>query len=190
MDGRVGRRLEEVMSIWTHINGVIRIDNICGDDAKAIRKVKKILGPIDSSSKPKKETPKNITLPRGSEGSLDYTITPLYNERPKWNYKKKKYWGKEREFSGMLIAFHGDLRDFGKESGYSNSSQDTKYLVNWFRTTVDKLEEDFLIRQGMLLYEAEDEENGWLLQVISGTNYRLSEVVRIMTPVDGALRGV
>ena len=168
------------MSYWTHVNSSIRIDNIYGNEKKMIRKIKKILGPIDSSWLPRKNKPKNLALPNGSEGSLNYTITPLYSKTTIYNNK---------QFRGVIINIFGDLRDFGSKKEYWSESNDTTYLVNWFRGITDALNQKFIILQGILEYEAEDEDHGWILQIVDGTSWRLSEAIRYKTPKSRASKG-
>lgn len=113
------------MSIWTHVNGCLRLDGIptlmdCSEKA-----VRKILGNTCKFDD-KEEVWDNCTVPKGSEGSIQYSLAG--NGLVVWT-----------------IPIWGDLRDFRHE--------DVHEIVKWFgRITKTK---DMMIRSFILEVQTE-----------------------------------
>ena len=106
------------MSIWTHINGNIRVNGLDGLTKDV--NIKEILGEIVNYESNKVET----TLPCGSEGSLEYLI---------WNNPDKG------SIIRNNISIFGDLRD------YDNSDEIEKWFKEvcsklWIRNAVLEVE--------------------------------------------------
>jgi hypothetical protein len=117
------------MSQWIHVAGMIRLDNL----GAALVKVPDVL-PVTWKNDQVKQAAENAlgcacdynstseewdhcTVPCGSEGSLQYQITP-YNRRDHgvcWGY----------------VAIWGDLRDFGRE--------DVPKIATWFNKALSEL---------------------------------------------------
>lgn len=163
------------MSTWTHVHGIIQIDTQLMDEDK-IRYLRKRLGPQKNDGYKKNKEGEYIRvtkMPMGSEGPVEYTI------------KKCK------EKHCLVVNLIGYLRDFGKKDGYWSDCDNTRYIEHWFRDLLDDLEENcFWIDYAMLHYEADDEENGWMLQSIDSKAYSRREVVRIPVPKRGTLRRI
>lgn len=78
------------MSTWTHVVGIIRVDNLLmGDDE--VEEIRRIIGPTNLWE----EDNAGCKLPEGSEGSLHYEII---------EYSTGLHW--------IAIPIWGDLRDF------------------------------------------------------------------------------
>ena len=116
------------MSQWTHVAGLIRVDSmgaaivrtIPGDKQEKIRAaIKKAMGNTCDY-----ET--SITgwdqcnVPRGSEGSLQYTVSRNSDED-------------DHGLSWGYISIWGDLRDYGTE--------DVEEIVKWLQKSLEKLME-------------------------------------------------
>lgn len=86
------------MSQWTHVAGCIRIDKLGGSDSEIIHELTEKLGrtcEFDSSH----ETWEACNVPRGSEGSLQYSIGVTGEEN-----STDLDWG--------MVVIWGDLRDY------------------------------------------------------------------------------
>lgn len=90
------------MSIWTHVNGNIRIDSMRFSGSE-VSKINSVLGKIVNYD----DEDWSTTLPCGSEGSLEYNIW----ENPR-----------ESSLSAYSVSIWGDLRD------YSNIEE----IKRWF----------------------------------------------------------
>lgn len=94
------------MSVWTHVSGVIRLDDYSFIKGKRNTKkdIEEIIGPMclfhNWNSKTK--------LPCGSEGSLQYSIYESDNEA---------------EIARFTVMFWGDLRD------YDNTDEIKKWFI-------------------------------------------------------------
>jgi len=84
------------MSQWTHVTGAIRVDWIinAGNRGAAIRLVKSVFGKT-CNPKSSQEEWQACTVPRGSEGSLQYHIHEYDTGLP-W----------------VIVPVWGDLRDY------------------------------------------------------------------------------
>ncbi|MCK5235904.1 MAG: hypothetical protein KAR06_02875 [Deltaproteobacteria bacterium] len=144
------------MSQWTHVAGIIRLDNmgICIIRFPGRDELEKILTEciVEKLGKPQTfDGPmpeEKCILPLGSEGSVEYKISPAGHEGG-------MVWGN--------VSFYGDLRDFGKD--------DYPGLKNWFMETCLKfsagqqpikqqtaksiISNSFTIRNAVLLVEIE-----------------------------------
>jgi hypothetical protein len=111
------------MSVWTHVAGVIRVDDIRSSssdiDWKSSLMIKlesnDVLGKQVTSYDSWKTYDKSTNpIPCGSEGSVQYYIT-------------------EREDTSLIssgeIVIYGDLRSY----------DDVDYVVKWFKSACDKL---------------------------------------------------
>lgn len=117
------------MSIWTHINGSIRVDGVVmrGDSSRMLEGLKVILGNICSFDD-KRDKWNKCTVPCGSEGSLQYHIHE-YGTGLAW----------------AVVVIYGDLRD------YSN----VKEISTWFESVCIGWP---MIRQAILEIEVEGQE--------------------------------
>jgi hypothetical protein len=104
------------MSAWTSVVGCIRVDGVClpEEGPAPLERVRTILGPICTfESLLENEDPyKNLKLPCGSEGSLQYQIIEYGTGMP-W----------------LCIPIWGDLRDF----------QDAKAIQAWWENLLKEL---------------------------------------------------
>lgn len=117
------------MSIWTHVTGAIRIDGVLAlGDKYTIEILKKFLGNMCKFSSTQEEW-KNCTVPRGSEGSIQYHIH---------EYDKGLPW--------VVVTVWGDLRDYGDLEG------DFDKIVEWFTKICGGT---YIIRQAILEVEVE-----------------------------------
>ena len=97
---------EEIMSQWTHVAGIIRLDNIgvCVIRNPERHELEKVVNEciVEKLGKPHTYyspiVDEECILPAGSEGSIEYQITPASHEGG-------LSWGS--------VSFYGDLRDFG-----------------------------------------------------------------------------
>lgn len=130
------------MSQWTHVAGLIRLDSIGVNIVRSPTRIKnekvkdavtKALGnTCDYDSE--REAWEKCTVPRGSEGSLQYEVYP--------NSDKDEHtanWG--------YVAIWGDLRGFGTE--------DLPNIQDWFEKSLAKLQkpEGFKPPDQMTMYE-------------------------------------
>lgn len=116
------------MSIWTHVAAIIRIDTIkgFGMGPQSKEELEKVLGPV-AKFNGSDEDWNSCTLPRGSEGSLQYAI-----------------WENEDEscVAAFTVSVFGDLRDY----------DETESIEKWFNGFCGKFP---LIRQGICVAEVE-----------------------------------
>jgi len=128
------------MSIWTHVNGSIRIDGLfLANAVKEEQEINKIVGKIvtydDLEKMPMNEEPKT-DLPMGSEGSLHYKFV---------FYGQDSEDGTCHSVSRGSILIWGDLRDF------DNSNE----VVEWFKNLISKIsmtdsKNPFFVRDAIL----------------------------------------
>ncbi len=127
------------MSIWTHINGNIRLDEFINHDNE---KVKSILGKMAAYKKEKSGLPiedfsilkEDIKLPYGSEGSILYSVITNSDES---------------SLPAHSISLWGDLRDFD-----INSVEDS--LIPWFKNILSEfIREKLIVRNAILQAEVE-----------------------------------
>jgi len=117
------------MSQWTHVVGCIRVDGLPKIiEEHKIENIEKILGPMCLFDKWNDES----TLPRGSEGSLQYQIIEYYHGMP-W----------------VVIPIWGDLRDF----------DNPKIIQSWWNKTISKLDSTATIRDAVIYLEVEGEKS-------------------------------
>ena len=116
------------MSIWTHVAAIIRIDSIkgFGMGPESKEEIEKVLGPV-AEFNGSDEDWNSCTLPRGSEGSLQYTI---------WEN------GDEHCTDAFTVSVFGDLRDY----------EETEPIEKWFNEFCGKFP---LIRQAICVVEVE-----------------------------------
>lgn len=116
------------MSIWTHVAAIIRIDSIkgFGIGPQSKEELEKVLGPV-AMFNGSDEDWNSCTLPRGSEGSLQYSI-----------------WENEDEHCiyAFTVSVFGDLRDY----------EETEPIEKWFNEFCGKFP---LIRQAICVVEVE-----------------------------------
>lgn len=118
------------MSIWTHVAGTIRID-----DMGAIVGISRDLSKVfirDTWYNPDD----NGNMPMGSEGSLDVEIIER-NEEDSMSYMK-------------TVAVFGDLRDVGKDNCES--------IREWWKTIPFRLKRGCAIREAVIRVYPEDGE--------------------------------
>ena len=120
------------MSIWTHVVGCIRIDGIVALGADKT-KVVKIFGPMCTYDKWNDAS----TLPRGSEGGLQYQIIE-YGQGLRW----------------LVIPIWGDLRDF--------DTADVPTITKWWNALLAAFEKEQsglvtgIVRDAVLHIQVED----------------------------------
>ena len=108
------------MSIWTLVNAQVRIDHF-GDCIKS--EIEKELGEISTF-----EEPCCTIIPKGSEGSLEYTIIDHKDEHCLDRY---------------IVSVYGNLRDYNHE----------REIRDWFNNFLKK----FDIRQAVLQINIQDD---------------------------------
>lgn len=134
------------MSIWTHVNGSVRIDDIRFGGIVSSEQIKKALGDVIHFDNIRIDTVTD--LPMGTEGSLEYFVwvNPDVCCIPSYT-----------------VGIFGDLRDYNEE--------EAKYIFVWFENFLKK----FIIRSAVLQVETEgskpivavwDGENECLLYLI------------------------
>lgn len=118
------------MSIWTHITGCIRVDDM-----------KMILQPNNKTDFSKifvrntwYHPNDNGNLPTGSEGSIDVEFIDR-NDDESSDYMR-------------VIALFGDLRDFDEE--------DCQNVIDWWYSIPQSLDNDCIIRQAVLQVSPEN----------------------------------
>lgn len=129
------------MSRWTHVVGAFRVDSMSMDAPPKAEDIEKVLGPMclfdtwDESS----------TLPRGSEGSLQYHVH-VYREGGNLPW--------------AVVSVWGDLRDYDSDSE----------IKKWWEETLDKLERHetaekcfFTIRDAVLCIALESRKKPTIL---------------------------
>lgn len=118
------------MSIWTHVAGCIRIDDM--------NKLFSLSGGLDLSKIFIRDTwyhpNKQGNLPRGSEGSIDVEVIDRNDD--------------ESSAYMRTVTFFGDLRDFDKE--------DCQKIKDWWYNIPLQLGKGCLIRQAVLSIQPED----------------------------------
>jgi hypothetical protein len=114
------------MSIWTHVNGSVRIDDIRFQYGDNIENIKKCFGNIVNYDDPQEKWD-NCTVPCGSEGSIKYEIY----ENPDIS-----------SLSSYRVQIWGDLRDY----------DDIEEIKNWFQKAISTL----IIRSSILEIEVEN----------------------------------
>ena len=109
------------MSVWTHVNGSIRIDSLrmisMGNMVSSKEDIKKRAGRIVEYDDENYET----TVPLGSEGSLKYTI---------WEDPH------ESSMAAFTLNIFGDLRDY----------KDREPIIEW----IGDITKDQFIRSGIV----------------------------------------
>ncbi len=128
------------MSQWTHIAGIIRVDSIHHILQHVARgqiqkELAQVLGkPVDYDSLNDGES----TLPMGSEGSLQYTVTEVDSDYgPCWGH----------------VALWGDLRDY----------EDEKAIHEWLYDILEELKKrNYIIRQCIVHIDVEYQQK-WAL---------------------------
>jgi hypothetical protein len=129
------------MSTWTHVVGSFRIDGMPGltgepyagdlNEEYNIESVKAKLGPMCLFHAWNEDS----TLPRGSEGSLQYTVEEYGTGMP-W----------------VVVTVWGDLRDFHAE--------DIRHIKSWWKHTLGKFS---MIRDAVLYVKCESEKRPHIL---------------------------
>ena len=145
------------MSIWTHVNGNIRLDEFMVHDTK---KVKDILGKMAVYNKENSGLPiedfsilkEDIKLPYGSEGSILYSVISNTDEH---------------SLPAHSISIWGDLRDYD-----IGSVEDE--LIPWFKNTLNKFIENRLIIRNAIL-QAEIETGITYILIADTNNMNLQE---------------
>ena len=117
------------MSIWTHVVGCIRVDGVKSMGSHTDH-VERILGPQCTYDKWNDES----TLPKGSEGGLQYRVIE-YDDGLPW----------------VAVPVWGDLRDY----------DDLDEIAAWFKKTLADIQtmgrsSFMLIRDAVLYVECED----------------------------------
>lgn len=124
------------MSTWTHVAGVIRVDDysvVLGKESSSLQ---------DTFIRNTWYHPnENGNMPMGSEGSLDVEIIKRPEEEG-MEYMK-------------TVTIFGDLRDFGKD--------DIDIIKNWWKDLAKKLAPSCSIRQAVLEINPEDSNVSFIL---------------------------
>ena len=118
------------MSIWTHVNGQIRIDDMRFGTDSNLSIIKNIIGNTCDYHSTDEEWEK-CSVPTGSEGSLQYSII----ENPD-----------KSSLAAYTVAIWGDLRDF--------SDKDVDKIRVWFDKILNS--SGLWIRQAVLQIEVEN----------------------------------
>lgn len=115
------------MSKWTHVSGVIRIDDfsfISCRKRNTSKTVEKIIGPMCLFEKWNKHS----KLPTGSEGSIEYKV--IQNKD-------------ESSLARFTVVFYGDLRDY----------DDLEEIKQWFiklREEIEAADNEMIYRDAIL----------------------------------------
>lgn len=134
------------MSVWTHINGSIRIDSIHFLDNLNKADIAKILGKIVTWEDLMEDTSEIATeLPMGSEGSLQYTI---------WENPDSS------DITRFTVNIWGDLRDY----------RDLDAIKKWFEKVLNS---GFMIRSAVLEVEVEYLEHVILVAHEADSKFKL-----------------
>jgi len=125
------------MSVWTHVAGVVRIDGFSVHDKEISAAINVKLGSIVYFDSPDTVwndacCDKIKTPPMGSEGSLQYEYCIS---------------GAASQLARGQITIWGDLRDFGRS--------DCTIIKDWLNALVPKDDDDYDIRQGLVLVNVE-----------------------------------
>lgn len=124
------------MSNWTHVAGIIRIDDIRFDNN--LPNFDKLIGKeclFESSSEiwNEMEIHPHDFLPMGSEGSLEKSV---------WINPDKSC------MSAYTISIFGDLRD------HDNPNK----IIEWFKNKIKDILKDYVVRQAVITVD--NERNG------------------------------
>ena len=124
------------MSVWTHVAGIIRIDDIRFNNE--IPDFDKIIGKECLFDSPTEvwddmECRPEDYLPMGSEGSLEKSV---------WINPDKSC------MSSYTVSIFGDLRD------YENSEN----IIEWFKNKINEINEIKGVRQAVIISETEGKE--------------------------------
>lgn len=115
------------MSKWTHVSGVIRIDDfsfISHRKRNTSKTVEKIIGPMCLFEKWNKHS----KLPTGSEGSIEYKVVQNKDES---------------SIARFTVVFYGDLRDY----------DDLEEIKQWFiklREEIEASDNEMIYRDAIL----------------------------------------
>lgn len=115
------------MSKWTHVSGVIRIDDfsfISRRKRNTSKTVEKIIGPVCLFEK----WNENSKLPTGSEGSIEYNVIQSKDES---------------SIARFTVVFYGDLRDY----------DDLQEIKQWFiklREEIEASDNEMIYRDAIL----------------------------------------
>lgn len=115
------------MSKWTHVSGVIRIDDfsfISRRKRNTSKTVEKIIGPMCLFEKWNKYS----KLPTGSEGSIEYKVVQAKDEF---------------SLARFTVVFYGDLRDY----------DDLQEIKEWFiklREEIEASDNEMIYRDAIL----------------------------------------
>lgn len=150
------------MSVWTHINGNIRIDcplivGLSDSSPKdkeckfliLAEEIKKMLGPQSYDNRNLADEQKNAhkyKVPKGSEGTIHYRVVPFIH----WSDPSEYEPNGDCECLHINITFGGDLRDF--------EAHDIRLAEKWFENLVAELNEKYWIRQAFCDIDCQDEE--------------------------------
>lgn len=137
------------MSTWTHVSGVIRINDlsfITHDKRNTSKTVEKIIGPMCLFDK----WNKNTKLPTGSEGSIEYKVIQNKNES---------------SIARFTVVFWGDLRDY----------DDLDEIQQWFIQLKKDIEDDkhvMLYRDAVLKAYVECTNESLVITLDDNMNWR------------------
>lgn len=115
------------MSKWTHVSGVIRIDDfsfISRRKRNTSKTVEKIIGPMCLFEKWNKHS----KLPTGSEGSIEYKVIQDKDES---------------SLARFTVVFYGDLRDY----------DDLEEIKEWFiklREEIEASDNEMIYRDAII----------------------------------------
>ena len=122
------------MSVWTHVSGIIRIDDFrFGNDT--LPDFDKLIGKECQWESPMEiwddtnENPQDY-LPMGSEGSLEKSI---------WINPDTSC------MSSYTVSIFGDLRDY----------EDSESIIEWFKNKINEINEIKWVRQAVIISETE-----------------------------------
>ncbi|MBO5515795.1 MAG: hypothetical protein J5963_06785 [Schwartzia sp.] len=130
------------MSIWTHVCGCIRVDDLGLDDTtESLMEIKNILGVIIDPDRPDFDPSAETEMPCGSEGSLKYQIIDESSPEPNVH-----------NVAAYTIPIWGDLRDF----------KDGKSIEDWFlgvcEAIHDGLNENLFVRQACIVINVQGQK--------------------------------
>lgn len=121
------------MSVWTHVSGIIRLDDWTFDEST--RNNYDELTKMFKMSVSENNWKKGCNMPCGSEGSLHYVVIPDADKSC---------------VNFCQISFWGDLRDY-------DSKDVDREFHQWLNKIVKKLEKkNYLVRQLVFLVESEE----------------------------------
>ena len=121
------------MSVWTHVAGIIRIDDIRLGDT--LPDFDKLIGKECQWESPTEvwddmECRPEDYLPMGSEGSLEKSV---------WINPDKGC------MSSYTVSIFGDLRDY----------EDSESIIEWFKNKINEINEIKGVRQAVIISETE-----------------------------------